>query len=67
MTIRAEGNRLVAELWDATGIPLVSESNSIFVVPETGDAVEFIRNANGNITGASVENQGSLIWAKRLP
>jgi hypothetical protein len=67
VTIRAEGNRLVAELWDATGIPLVSESNSIFVVPETGDAVEFIRDANGNITGASVENQGSLIWAKRLP
>lgn len=67
VTIRAEGNRLVAELWDGTRIPLVTESNAIFVMPETGDAVEFIHDANGNITGASVENQGSLIWAKRLP
>jgi hypothetical protein len=54
-------------MWDGTGIPLVTESNSIFIVPETGDAVEFIRDPKGNITGASVENQGSLIWAKRLP
>jgi hypothetical protein len=65
--MRPEGNRLVADIPTGGSITLTSESDSIFIVPETGDAVEFIRDANGNITGASVENQGSLIWAKRLP
>lgn len=67
ITFRPEGNRLVAELWDGTSIPLLTESDSIFVVPQTGDAAEFIRDANGKVTGASVENQGAVIWAKRLP
>ena len=65
--IRPEGNRLIADIPSGGSITLTSESDSIFIVPETGDIVEFIRDANGSITGASVENQGSLIWAKRLP
>lgn len=66
VTFRAEGNRLIADVPFAGSITLTSESDAIFIVPETGDAVEFIRDANGHITGASVENQGSILWAKRL-
>jgi dienelactone hydrolase len=67
VTFRPEGNRLVAELWDQTNITLMTESDSIFIVPQTGDVVEFIRDAAGKVTGASVDNQGSVRWAKRLP
>jgi poly(3-hydroxybutyrate) depolymerase len=64
---RPEGNRLVAELPDGSSITLATESDSIFIVPQTGDAVEFIRDPSGKVSGASVENQGSMISAKRLP
>jgi poly(3-hydroxybutyrate) depolymerase len=67
VTFRPEGNRLVAEASNEPTLPLTTESDSIFIVPQTGDAVEFIRDANGNVTGASIENQGSVTWAKRLP
>jgi hypothetical protein len=67
VTFRPEGNRLIADVPREPSMTLASESNSVFIVPQTGDAVEFIRDANGNITGASVENQGQILWAKRLP
>lgn len=67
LTFRPEGTTLVCEIWDRTMVTLAPESDSIFVLPSTGDAVEFIRDAAGNLTGASVDNEGSVIWAKRLP
>lgn len=67
VTLQPEGNRLVAEFPDGKRNTLVTESDSIFVVPQSGDAVEFIRDANGNVSGLSLENQGSVLWGKRLP
>lgn len=67
LRFRSEGDRLLAELPDGTNPALSAESDFIFVVPQTGDVVEFVRDANGNVSGASVQNQGSLMWAKRLP
>jgi len=66
-TFRPEGNRLVVDVANGPTFTLDSESDSVFVVPQSGDAVEFVRDASGKVTGASVDSQGSIMWAKRLP
>ena len=67
ITVRPEGNRLVVEPPNGMNTTLIAESDSTFVVPQTGDVLEFVRDAQGNVTGASVDSQGAVIWAKRLP
>ncbi len=67
VTIRTEGNQLIADYPDGPSITLMAESDSTFIVPQTGDAIEFIRDASGNVSGASVDNQSSIIFAKRQP
>jgi hypothetical protein len=39
----------------------------MFSQSASGEMVEFIRDDSGNVSGASVESEGSLLWAKRLP
>lgn len=67
LTFRPEGRTLVGDFGGQASVTLAPESDFLFVVPGTGDAVEFIRDAAGNVSGASVDNQGSLMWAKRVP
>ena len=67
VTIKVEGTGLVVEVPNEGTIPLETESDSVFVISATGDAVEFIRDAAGKVTGVSVEGSGSTILAKRLP
>jgi hypothetical protein len=66
ITFKVEGDGLVSDIPDQATAPLVAESESVFVMP-SGDAVEFIRDAAGNVTGASIEDHGSFVWSKRLP
>jgi hypothetical protein len=66
-TFKAQGDRLVFQPPYGTATELVTESDSMFSAPATGEAVEFIRDDAGNISGASLEDHGSLLWAKRLP
>ncbi|MET0497254.1 MAG: prolyl oligopeptidase family serine peptidase [Steroidobacteraceae bacterium] len=67
VTFRVEGAGLIADIPYVGAMPLVAESESVFVAPANGDAMEFIRDAANNVTGASLEDYGSLLWAKRLP
>jgi poly(3-hydroxybutyrate) depolymerase len=67
VTFRLEGNQLVADVPGGMSIQMLAESESIFIVPQTGDVLEFIRDANGTITGMSLDYQGSVLLAKRLP
>ena len=66
-TFKSQGDRLVFQPPQGGATELVTESDSMFSVPATGEAVEFIRDDAGNISGASLEDHGSLLWAKRLP
>lgn len=66
-TFKGQGDGLVVELPNGTTIVLTAESDSMFADPATGQAIEFIRDEAGNISGASLEDYGSLLWAKRLP
>jgi hypothetical protein len=67
VTLRVDGAGLVADIPHGPTIPLAPESESVFVVPATGNSVEIVRDAAGKISGASVEDHGSFIWAKRVP
>lgn len=66
-TFETQGDRLVAHPPHRATTELVTESDSMFSNPATGEAIEFIRDDAGNISGASVEDYGSMLWAKRLP
>jgi hypothetical protein len=67
VNFRPEGTTLVGEFPAQATVRLVPESDFIFAFPETSDTIEFVRDANGNVSGASVDLQGSVLWAKRLP
>lgn len=67
VTFRTEGNRLVADIPNLPRFTLVTESDFIYVLPQTNDVIEFIRDANGKVTGASVDYQGSILLARRVP
>jgi hypothetical protein len=67
LTFKAQGASLVVDVPSRAVAQLVTESESVFVNPVTGDSVEFIRDAAGNVSGASMDDHGSVIWAKRLP
>jgi hypothetical protein len=60
-------NRVFVQPPSGEFIELVTESDSVFSQAASGEAIEFIRDDAGNISGASVEDRGSLLWAKRLP
>jgi hypothetical protein len=66
-TFRVEGTTLVVDLPDQTTIPLAAATESMFVHPATGDAVEFLRDQNGSINAASLDDYGSVLLAKRVP
>jgi hypothetical protein len=67
VTVEVQGNRVFAQPPRGEVIELVTESDWVFSQPASGEAIEFIRDDAGNISGASVEDHGSLFWAKRLP
>ena len=62
-----QGSNLSASDGGGGSIQLVPESDWIFVIPVSGDTVEFIRDAAGNVTGMSLEHQGAILLAQRLP
>jgi predicted esterase len=66
-TFRVDGSSLVVDVPGGVSIPLTTESDSVFVNPSNGDAVEFLRDAQGRVSAASVEDHGSILLAKRLP
>ncbi len=66
ITFRVDGTNLVADVPGESSIPLTTESDSVYVNAQTGDAVEFLRDARGTITGASIDNNGGILLAKRL-
>lgn len=67
LTFRTEGNRLVKEEPGHPSMTMISESDSIFIMPQTGVAFEFVRDANGAVSGASLDDRGGVLWARRLP
>jgi hypothetical protein len=67
VTVRAEGKGIVAELPDRPSMTFVGESDFIFISPRTGEAVEFVRDANGKVSTAAMDFQGMVQGAKRLP
>jgi poly(3-hydroxybutyrate) depolymerase len=67
LTITVQENRVFVQPPSGEFIELVTESDSVFSQAASGEAIEFIRDDAGNISGASVEDRGSLLWAKRLP
>jgi predicted esterase len=68
VALRPEGDRLIVQESGGPSIALVGESDFIFIVPQTGETVEFVRDAaTGRVTGASIEYRGALLLAKRLP
>lgn len=66
-TIKVQGDRVFAQPPRGEAIELLTESDSVFYQLASGEAMEFIRDDAGNISGASVEDSGSLLWARRLP
>jgi CubicO group peptidase (beta-lactamase class C family) len=66
VAIYREGNRLLGRSSDGMSFPLVAESDSIFIMPQTGDTIEIVRDANGKVSGAAVDFRGEVIFAKRL-
>ncbi|MBM0106588.1 prolyl oligopeptidase family serine peptidase [Steroidobacter sp. S1-65] len=67
VTISVQGDRVVAEPPGGEMLELVPEGDTMFSRHDSGEPVEFIRDDAGNISGAFVEHQGALLWAKRLP
>jgi dienelactone hydrolase len=66
-TISVQGDRVFAQSPGGEILELVTESDTMFSRPASGEAIEFIRDDAGNIAGVSVEDAGALLWAKRLP
>ncbi|MBB6096224.1 poly(3-hydroxybutyrate) depolymerase [Povalibacter uvarum] len=67
VTCRVEGSTLVVDAPGPQRPSLAAESDWVYVNPASGDSVEFIRDAAGNVTSAAIEDQGSVLVAKRVP
>ncbi|MET0533710.1 MAG: hypothetical protein ABW171_05750, partial [Steroidobacter sp.] len=61
ITFRPEGTKLVGDFGGQATLTLTAESDSIFLLPDTGDAVEFIRAPGdaGAIVGATARDGGN--------
>ncbi len=66
LTFRVEGERLVIDVPGQPTIPTIAESDSIHLDPTTGVSLEILRDASGNITGASVDIPQGIVFAKRV-
>ncbi len=70
VSIRVDGNELIVDLppqWSQPPLKMRPESDAVYIISSTSDTAEFVRDSAGAISGVSVESNGSVIWAKRLP
>ncbi|MFL6548498.1 MAG: prolyl oligopeptidase family serine peptidase [Povalibacter sp.] len=65
VTVKTADSKLVVDAPGEPSLTLISESDSIFLNPRTGDVAEVLRDAQGKITGLSVDNQNAIIMVKR--
>lgn len=66
LTFRIENGNIVVDVPGEASIPTVAESDSLFVDPRSGNAVEILRDDAGNVIGASVDSPRGIVFAKRL-
>ena len=66
VTVKTADSKLVVDAPGEPSLTLISESDSIFLNPRTGDIAEVLRDAQGKITGLSVDNQNAIMMVKRI-
>ncbi len=66
VTLRIEDENIIIDIPGEPSISMIAESDSIFVDPKTGNAVEILRDENGKVTGASADTPQGIIFVKRL-
>jgi predicted esterase len=66
LTFRVEDGNIIVDVPGEPSIATIAESNSVFVDPKSGNAVEILRDEAGNVIGASVDSPEGMVLAKRL-
>ena len=66
VTVRTDGAQALVDVPGEPSVPLTSESDWVFVNPATGESAEFVRDAQGNVTGIALESTGAVRFFKRL-
>ena len=66
VTVRIDGAKALVDVPGEPSVPLTSESDWVFVNPATGESAEFVRDAQGNVTGIALESTGAVRFFKRL-
>jgi hypothetical protein len=67
LTLRVEGENIVVDVPGEPSIRTVAESDSVFVDPKSGSAIEILRNETGNVIGASADGPQGMMFVKRMP
>jgi hypothetical protein len=66
VTVRTEGKQVIVDQPGQPPLSIIPESDWVYMNPTTGDSAEFVRDAQGNVTGVAVENVGAVRLFKRL-
>lgn len=66
LTVANQGGQLILRAQGQPEISLVAESETVFGDPRSGGAIEFVRDADGRVTGVELENFGQTVFARRL-
>lgn len=67
LTFRVQDENIVLDVPGQASIRTVAESDSVFVDPKSGYAVEILRDDTGKVIGASADGPQGMMFVKRMP